>query len=50
MIKSDPEKSVTYSIEYTTSIKQPRFGNLTKCLSIILMKISSPDSDLALKL
>ena len=35
--------------EYTTSIKRPRFGNLTKFLSIVLMKISSPDSDLALK-
>ena len=32
---------------YTTSIKQPRFGNLSKFLSIVLMKTSSPDSDLA---
>ena len=37
------------SNEYTTSIKQPRFGNLSKFLPIVLMKISSPDSDLALK-
>ena len=32
-----------------TSIKQPRFGNLSKFFPIVLMKISSPDSDLALK-
>ena len=36
--------------EYTTLIKQPRFGNLSKSLPIVNMKISSPDSDLAPKL
>ena len=35
--------------QYTTSIKQPRFGHLSKFLPIVLMKISSPDSDLAPK-
>ena len=37
------------NLQYTTSIKQPRFGNLSKFLPIVLMKISSPDSDLAPK-
>ena len=36
--------------KYTTSIKQPRSGNLSKFLLIVHMKISSPDSDLASKL
>ena len=36
-------------VEYTTLIKQPRFGNLPKSLHIVNMKISSPDSDLAPK-
>ena len=35
--------------QYTTSIKQPRFGNLSKFLLIVLMKISGPDSDLVPK-
>ena len=35
--------------EYTTSIKQPRFENLSKFLPIVLMKISNPDLDLAPK-
>ena len=38
------------SNQYTTSIKQPRFGNLSKFLPIVLMKILSPCSDLAPKL
>ena len=29
-----------------SNLKQPWFGNLSKFLPIILMKISSPDSDL----
>ena len=37
-------------MQYTTLIKQPRFGNLSKSLPIVNMKISSPDSDLAPKL
>ena len=35
---------------YTTSIKQPRFGNLSKSLPIVNMKISIPDLDSAPKL
>ena len=31
----------------TTSIEQPRFGNLSKFLPFVHMKISNPDSDLA---
>ena len=34
-------------MEYTTLIKQPRFGNLSKSFPIVNMKISIPDSDLA---
>ena len=37
------------NLQYTTLIKQPRFGNLSKFLPIVPVKISSPDSDLALK-
>ena len=33
-----------------TLFKQPRFGNLPVFLNIVIMKISSPDSDLAPKL
>ena len=36
--------------QYTISVKHPRFGNLSKFLPIIHMKISSTDSDSALKL
>ena len=36
--------------QYTTLIKQPRFGNLSKSLPIVNMKYSSPDSDLPPKL
>ena len=39
-----------FKFKYTTLNKQPRFGNLSKSLSIVNMKISSPDSDLAPKL
>ena len=35
--------------QYITSIKQPRFGNFKKFLSIVNMEISSPGSDLAPK-
>ena len=37
----------TKCLIYTTLIKQPHFGNLSKSLPIVNMKISSPDSDLA---
>ena len=33
--------------EYTTSVKKPRFGHLSKFLPIVHMKISSPDSNSA---
>ena len=36
--------------KYTTLIKQPRFGNLSKSLPIVHIKILSTDSDLAPKL
>ena len=36
--------------QYTTLIKQPRFGNLSKSLPIVHMKNLSEDSDLAPKL
>ena len=38
---------VRFLSKYTTLIKQPRFGNLSKSLPIVNMKMSSPDSDLA---
>ena len=40
------QQQITNQGHYTTSIKQPRFGNLSKFLPIVLMKISRPDSDL----
>ena len=36
--------------QYTTLINKPRFGNLSKSLPVVRMKILSPDSDLAPKL
>ena len=44
------ETRISDVLEYTTLIKQPRIGNLSKSLPIVNMKISSPDSDLAPKL
>ena len=35
--------------QYTTSIKRPLFGRLSKFLLIVNMEISSPDSDLSPK-
>ena len=43
-------KTILNATLYTTLIKQPRFGNLSKPLPIVNMKILSPDSDLTPKL
>ena len=48
LVRPDEDRFVYITSEgcrYTTSTKQPRFGNMLKFLSIVHMKISNPDSD-----